>query len=391
MDASHEGDKADGLKAYENRDYFRALHELYPLALDKDPEAQRLLGVMFAHGRGVPADSETARVWLERAALQEDVEAQRLLGRYLGEGRYLEKNTRQATYWLGRAAVNGNADAQFYLASLYRRENAVPDGQTKAFRWTKAAAEQGHLAAQGNLGWMYQHGVGVAADQAAAEQWLLEAAGEGLAAAQFNLSLLYDERAKPDKAHAWLRKAAVNGHEDALVRLLSLSEQGIGSGGSLSLFGVTLTSAGRDLMRQRIARAGGIVLHESNDQWVDVYEASELIEGADRLFVSYSLQDQVLAELRYRFPGLNTPEGVARLLSMIGEKYGEPLSGQEPYEFSGLHGRWRTGDVTIEVRRSWPEGSLLLRFFMPEKLRTMRAEQTGAEAGADTQPRLAPY
>lgn len=382
--------RAKGMQAYQERDYFTALGALYPLAQEGDPQAQRQVGIMFANGQGVPADGEAAARWLERAARQEDIDAQRLLGRMLSQGRYLARDTEQARRWLERAAANGDPNAQFYLASLYQTSEMQGSRQA-AFEWMKAAAEQGHLAAQGNLGWMYLQGEGVEADQDAALYWLEEAAGRGLAMAQFNLSLLYERMAVQQEADAWLRKAAANGSEAARVRLLRQQTQDLAASTSLVLFGVPFMQAERSLMRERIEEAGGIALQPRDDEWVDRYEASRLIEGADRLFASYSLRDSQLAELRYRFPQQNTPAGVSVLATMLTAKYGAPEDNQPPYEVSGVHHVWIVEGVNIELGRNWPDDALYLRFFVPERLNTLEAEQAGNAGDTDIQPRLETY
>lgn len=382
------GDQVEGLAAYQAQDDLGELIALYPQAQDGDAEAQRLLGVIFATGRGVPADAASARRWLERAARQEDVIAQGLLGRYLNQGRYLAKDTEQAEYWLNRAAANGDPATQFYLASLALDSDAEGADQT-AFRWAQAAAEQGHLAAQGTLGWMYLQGVGGQADLMLARRWLGQAARGELAAAQFHLSVLHERLAETPQARAWLQKAAANGHEAARVRLLGRSEYQDEPLGGLSLFGVPLLDAERDLMRQRIVAAGGIVLEQRDDTWVDRYEASRLIEGADRLFASYSLKDGRLAALRYRFPGRNTPTGIKALVDMMEQKYGPP-SAPPPYALSGVYQQWRLQKVTVEIGRHGQD-ALFLRFYLPDRVIALRTERTGNQGEPERQPRLNPY
>jgi hypothetical protein len=382
-----------GREAYEKGDYFKAMNELYPLAASDnraDAEAQRLVGVMFMRGLSVPVNPGYGRVWLMRSAEQGNVQAQWLLGRNLAEGRYLAQDREQALTWLERAANHGLAEAQFYLAGLHQRRED-PTSAQKAFRWMQAAANQGHLAAQNSVGLMYQQGVGVARDNSQAEAWLLRAASADLASAQYHLSRYYADGGQQAEALAWLRKAAANGHDAALQRVLQAPGQDVIVADHLSLFGVPLVRAEREVLRKRIVQAGGIALHQKDSRWYDVYEASALIVGADRLFVGYSLSNRLPGELRYRFPEMNTPAGVARLIERISDKYGPPTLSAEAYELDGLHARWVVEDTTIEVRRSWPDDALALRFVLKEQLAAIRYEQSGRGTMDESNLRLDVY
>jgi peptidoglycan hydrolase-like protein with peptidoglycan-binding domain len=58
----------EGLAAYQNQDYATALRELQPVADQGDGQAQRLLGLMYRDGQGVPQDAVRAYMWLDLAA-----------------------------------------------------------------------------------------------------------------------------------------------------------------------------------------------------------------------------------------------------------------------------------------------------------------------------------
>lgn len=61
-------DYYDGLVAYEGREFPAAVRELEPLALQGDPRAQNLLGLLYRDGNGVPQDFVRAHQWLNLAA-----------------------------------------------------------------------------------------------------------------------------------------------------------------------------------------------------------------------------------------------------------------------------------------------------------------------------------
>ncbi len=61
---------ADGLSAYEQRNYKQAAEIWAALANQGDAEAQFSLGVMFKNGIGVPQNDTEAMSWLRKSADQ---------------------------------------------------------------------------------------------------------------------------------------------------------------------------------------------------------------------------------------------------------------------------------------------------------------------------------
>ncbi len=68
-------DYHDGLTAYETQDYATAASELLPLAEAGDGRAQRIVGLMYRDGQGVPQNYVRAHMWLNLAAAGGDAEA----------------------------------------------------------------------------------------------------------------------------------------------------------------------------------------------------------------------------------------------------------------------------------------------------------------------------
>jgi TPR repeat protein len=77
-----------------------------------NPRAQRLLGDLYAGGRGVARDDAEARVWYERAGKQYDVDAQAKLGEMYAAGIGVSRDPNLAYVWYAAAARNGNAVAR---------------------------------------------------------------------------------------------------------------------------------------------------------------------------------------------------------------------------------------------------------------------------------------
>ncbi|MAI49794.1 MAG: hypothetical protein CMM16_04410, partial [Rhodospirillaceae bacterium] len=107
-----------GLNAYRVGDYTTAMHQWKPLAENRGfssyfyskrdvINAQYNLGVMYANGRGVPKDDETAVKWYTLAAKQGLTSAQYNLGVMYANGRGVPKDDETAVKWYTLAAKQG--------------------------------------------------------------------------------------------------------------------------------------------------------------------------------------------------------------------------------------------------------------------------------------------
>jgi TPR repeat protein len=66
--AAAAGPWEDGMAAYNRGDYVPALRLFRPLAEQGNAKAQKVLGVMFRKGQGVPKNFVRARMWFALAA-----------------------------------------------------------------------------------------------------------------------------------------------------------------------------------------------------------------------------------------------------------------------------------------------------------------------------------
>ena len=85
-----------GLAAYDQGDYATALRELRPLAERGNAGTQRVLGVMYGKGRGIPQDYAEALQWYRKAAEQGDAHAQYNLGSMYRDGQGVPQDYVQA-------------------------------------------------------------------------------------------------------------------------------------------------------------------------------------------------------------------------------------------------------------------------------------------------------
>ena len=99
------------MDVYNRKDHETALDEWGPLALQGNAHAQRILGVLYDNGWGMPQDYGQALHWYEWAAVQGDDQAQYNLGRLYSKGYGVPKDYVQAYMWWTLAASNGHENA----------------------------------------------------------------------------------------------------------------------------------------------------------------------------------------------------------------------------------------------------------------------------------------
>lgn len=131
-----------GLAAYKAGDYQTALAEWRPLAEAGDVNAQTMLGLVYAEGKGVPQDDTEAVAWFRRAAEQGYGPAQNNLGFMYAKGHGVAQDDAVAVAWYRRAAEQGHAGAQFGLGLMYNDGRGVPQDNVAAQMWLNLAASK---------------------------------------------------------------------------------------------------------------------------------------------------------------------------------------------------------------------------------------------------------
>lgn len=242
------------------------------LAAEKnDPEAQRVLGLLYYQGVGTAPNTKEAIRWLTAAVNNgngmavwnlgwlyysdtsgsKDLKAAAAcfsnlaaaghpdsmcqLGIMYENGEGVARSTANAEKCYRPAAEKGLAEAQFRLGLLLDPgDRAVAKGQKfESVEWYRKAADQGHPIARNNLAILYLHGTGVDADAAAAERLFLASAAAGYPEAQRRLGTLYETGAagapkNPAAAAQWYEKAAGQGDALAALYLAQLYRDGSG-------------------------------------------------------------------------------------------------------------------------------------------------------------------
>lgn len=116
-----------------------------------DTRAAAEIGLALVEGRGVPADPEAGRKWLEAATKDGWIDALYTLGVVYDKGLGVPRDPIVAEKWWLRAADQRDAQAQFNLGVYaWNGENARRDVKSACAWWERAAAN-GHEGALKNF------------------------------------------------------------------------------------------------------------------------------------------------------------------------------------------------------------------------------------------------
>lgn len=213
-------------------DYVNAA-KYYLLAANADLSmAQYELAKLYIHGKGVEIDFKQAFKWFYRAANNESLPwpgAYTNLGLLYYEGVGTERNLEESIKWYRKGADAGDSEAMYCLGLSYQAGEGVLQNDEEAVKWYQLATDKGHEDAANNLGYMYAIGKGVKQDLTKAGELYLQAAKGGNRAAQYTIGLWYLEGFNGfpvNKAEAlnWFRKAAVQGHTKAQIKVAELEQ-----------------------------------------------------------------------------------------------------------------------------------------------------------------------
>jgi localization factor PodJL len=153
--------------------------KLRSAAIAGDGAAAYEVALRFAEGRGVPASSEDAARWYEKAAAKGIAPAQFRYASLLEKGQGVKKDLVQARRLYLAAAAKGNGKAMHNLAVLYAEGADGKPDYVNAAQWFRKAARRGIADSQYNLGVLCARGLGTEKNAAEAYQWFSLAAAQG--------------------------------------------------------------------------------------------------------------------------------------------------------------------------------------------------------------------
>lgn len=131
-----------GVVAANRGDYATAVREFTPLAEQGDSASQFNLGLIYAHGRGVPQNDIQALIWYSKAAHQIHAQAQSNLAFMYATGRAVPQDLVTAYMWASLAVIHASGDtrkvaAKFRgsLAAMMTADNvAAAERRVKAWK-----------------------------------------------------------------------------------------------------------------------------------------------------------------------------------------------------------------------------------------------------------------
>jgi serine/threonine-protein kinase len=197
-------------------------------AADSSIPARRMVGIMYAEGKGVAEDQRQASAFLRDAAEEADLQAVWLMAQRYEAGLGTEANPGRAAGFYLLAATLGKREAWPIVADRYAAGNGFKQNDEAAFGWWRRAADSmGHLRSMTRVAEAYSRGRGVKKDELLAQSWYFRAAEKGEPEAEYQVGMMHIKgkgvAKNPFTARGWLEKAAARGHEAARLELAKLA------------------------------------------------------------------------------------------------------------------------------------------------------------------------
>ena len=208
LDPSRADGRADGLKAYDSRDYPRAHELLLPYAERGDAEAALRLGILCRDGLGGGVDQDAAFRWFLVAGKSDDAALVREAGKALDKMKDYEAGMIHVVRLLKDAASEGDAEAlhiigkAFLFGSEYKEYNFArihPANPPVGVNVLRHAVDKDYAPAIATLAFAYFRGLGVEKDEAKAIELATKGAERGDPDSQFELIGCYHLAAPPLK------------------------------------------------------------------------------------------------------------------------------------------------------------------------------------------------
>ena len=147
------------------------------VGMARSPDLQFELGYAYENGNfhgwspGFAQNHRKAAHWLGRAAQANHPRAQYMLGILHAHGWGVPRDRALAVDWFTRSARNGYGPACYHLGWMYHKGDGVPRDDGRARRLLEQAAVQGMAAAHLALGRFHERGEGVPPDAVQALKW----------------------------------------------------------------------------------------------------------------------------------------------------------------------------------------------------------------------------
>ncbi len=209
------------------RDYKKAFYwSLKATELSNEPEAQYIVGIMYASSIGTETDYAKAADFFTLASTANHTKAQLHLASLYEFGKGVPLDLKKAAEYYFAAVDNGNTDAMVNLGLMYEDGKGVKQDYSKALSLYKKAADLGSSLAQTNIGLMYENGAGVTKSNQKAANWFRKSALNGASGGQLYLGVMLINGQGIEKnineGRKWIEKSAQQGDKEALETLKQL-------------------------------------------------------------------------------------------------------------------------------------------------------------------------
>ena len=149
-------------KAYNEKNYDKALELYTALADEGNADAQTSLAYMYQMGYGVEKDDLKAYALYERAIERKQPYALYNMALLFDSGLGgVEQSPVRAHGLFLEAAIGGVPEAQYQVALQFERGITCAQNPSEAAFWYEEAAKRAHVEAFNNLGVCYKEGLGV--------------------------------------------------------------------------------------------------------------------------------------------------------------------------------------------------------------------------------------
>lgn len=242
----------EGVAAFEDRNYTKAVKEFEPLAKKGSANAQYYMGEISSFycselirhtTKSVTETCKEMKRWFQQAATQDYADAQLALGDIYAFSMYAEKgipgNPEEAAKWRSKAAEQyldlakkGQAEGQYKIANMYETGRTGEQNYEEALKWYLEAAKQKYIRAYVSMAAWYSIGTPLTPkDDVEKLKWYRLAADAGDPESMKSVGKAYLEGRgvprDPVIGASWYRRAIEQGHlESTLTYLASLYETG---------------------------------------------------------------------------------------------------------------------------------------------------------------------
>lgn len=157
--------KAQAIGYAESGERAKAVEAYLKAAEKNDPEAQFAVGFLYQIGDRIPdnplqKDTDSAIMWLQKAANQNFGDALILLGQIYLDGLGVKEDKSKAIEYFQKALNNDKPIAAYYLGDIYQWGRGVSKDQKKAIKYYNIAYDNNVLVAGLCLSSIYLHGQG---------------------------------------------------------------------------------------------------------------------------------------------------------------------------------------------------------------------------------------